>query len=129
MERVVRVKSLNPDGTAQVLCKRESACGGNCAQCGGCAEGQKTMEVTALNPIGATPGDRVILETSTGEILGLVVAVYLIPIVLLIASYCAFGLWAGLLGLAMGFLGVVFLDRSRAKRKKNTFTITGYAQD
>lgn len=129
MEQIVKIKSVSPDGTARVLCKRESACGGNCAQCGGCGDGQKTIEVTALNPIGAAPGDRVILETATGEILGLVVAVYLTPIVLLIAGYCAFGLWAGLLGLALGFAGAVALDRSRIRRKKNTFTITGYAQD
>ncbi len=129
MEQIVTIKSVDPDGTARVLCKRESACGGNCAQCGGCGDGQKMMEVTALNPIGARPGDRVILETATGEVLALVALVYLIPIVLLIAGYCAFGLWAGLLGLALGFAGAVVLDRIRARRKKNTFTITGYAQD
>lgn len=129
MEQIVRVKSVGPDGTALVLCRRESACGGNCAQCGGCGDGQKTLEVTARNPIGAKPGDRVILETATGEVLGLVAVVYLVPILLLIGGYCAFGLWAGLLGLALGFLGAVCLDRIRRGRKKIAFTITGYAQE
>lgn len=127
MEQIVKVKALNPDGTAEVECRRVSACGGNCAECGGCSDGKpQTMTVTAANPIGAKPGDQVVVTSSTGKVLTAVAAVYLLPLVMLIAGYCVWGLAAGLAGLILGFLGAVILDRRRAKEKKTSFTISAY---
>ncbi len=123
MERIVKVHTLNPDGTAEVIGTRASACGESCAHCGGCGEGQKTIQVTARNPIGAKPGDMVRLESSTGEVIALAWLVYLLPVVLLLAGCAVKGLLGGLLGLALGALGVVALDRFRNKNKKVIHTI------
>lgn len=61
MEQIVTVRALYPDGTAEVACRRASACSGDCGHCGGCTNAQ-TVLVRAYNPIGAKPGDRVVVE-------------------------------------------------------------------
>ena len=43
MEQLVRVREVYEDGTAQVLCIRESACSGDCHKCAGCGAVQETM--------------------------------------------------------------------------------------
>ncbi|MFR3923106.1 MAG: SoxR reducing system RseC family protein [Dysosmobacter welbionis] len=41
----------------------------------------------ASNPIGARPGQKVVVESSTKNMLRIVVLVYLIPVVLFLAGY------------------------------------------
>ncbi len=129
MERVVTVLSLNPDGTAEVAGSRSSACGGNCAHCGGCGEGQKSIQVTAHNPIGAKPGDKVLIQSSTGQVVALAYLVYLMPAVLLLAGCAIMGLPGGLLGLCLGVVGVILLDRLQRKRNRILHTVTGLVQE
>lgn len=122
MERIVKVLSLNPEGTAEVVGSRSSACGESCAHCGGCGEGQKVIRVTAHNPIGAKPGDRVRLESSTTKVVALAWLVYLLPVVCLVAGCAIKGLFGGLLGLAVGIGGVVAVDRLQRKQILHTIT-------
>ena len=65
MTQTVRVQSCNPDGTAQVVHIRQSACSGDCHKCSGCGAAQETLVLTARNPIGAAPGDLVQIEAET----------------------------------------------------------------
>ena len=53
MEQLVRVRTCNPDGTAEVVCVRESACSGDCHKCSGCGAAKETILLEAQNPIGA----------------------------------------------------------------------------
>ncbi|MFR0734193.1 MAG: SoxR reducing system RseC family protein [Oscillospiraceae bacterium] len=55
MEQIVTVRALYPDGTAEVACRRASACSGDCGHCGGCTNAQ-TVLVRAYNPIRPSPG-------------------------------------------------------------------------
>lgn len=129
MEQIVTVMALEPDGTALVRCVRASACSGNCDRCGGCAEGEtRTLEIRAENPIGAEPGDRVVVASSTPQILGAVAAVYLLPPVLLLGGYLLAGPWAAAAGAALGIGACVALDRYRARKKKTVYTITAFAR-
>ena len=64
MEQTVKVRKINPDGTAQVIRIRESACSGDCHKCSGCGAAQQTMLFTARNPIGAREGEREELSKS-----------------------------------------------------------------
>ena len=133
MEQIVRVRRLHPDGRADIILVRESACSGDCHKCSGCGAQKETMIVTADNPIRAQVGDFVTLTSDTASVMKAVMAVYLIPMVLFFAG---FGLgmakqWSpGLLG-GLGFvLGVVFavwFDRRTAKKNDTVYTITGYA--
>lgn len=128
MEQIVTVKSLYPDGTALVRCRRISACAGNCDECGGCSEGQpRILEVRADNPIGARPGDRVVLRSETGPILGAVAVVYMLPLVLLLTGCVLAGLWGALAGILLSAAGIVVIDRCRGK--KTVYTVTDFAPD
>ena len=69
MEQLVKVRKVNPDGTAQVLCVRESACSGDCHKCSGCGAATETLLLTAKNPIGAKEGDLVVIESASGPVL------------------------------------------------------------
>ena len=69
MEQIVRVQTCNPDGTAQVLHTRQSACSGDCHKCTGCGAVQENMLLTVHNPIGAEPGDMVVIRSESGPVL------------------------------------------------------------
>ena len=133
MEQIVRVKETHEDGTATVFLQRESACSGDCHKCSGCGAAKEVMIVEARNPIGASRGDLVILETKTGPVMKAVGVFYVLPLILFFGGYllgAALG-QGGLFGclgfvLAIG-LSVVY-DRKVAK-KEEVLTITGYAGD
>lgn len=69
----------------EVIINRKSACGGNCAQCGGCTAGG-TM-VRALNSQGAKKGDMVELELDERKVLKAAFLVYIIPLLIFVVSY------------------------------------------
>ena len=133
MEKIVRVHRLHPDGRADIILVRESACSGDCHKCSGCGAQKETMIVTAENPIKASVGDFVVVTSDTASVMKAVFAVYLIPMVLFFAGFgagMAMDFRPGLLG-ALGFLlGVAFavwFDRHTAKNNDTVYTITGYA--
>ena len=133
MEQIVRVHRLHPDGRADIILVRESACSGDCHKCSGCGAQKETMIVTADNPIRADVGDFVTLSSDTGSVMKAVAAVYLMPLVLFFAGYAlgaALG-WSGVLMGGLGFvLGVAFavwFDRHTAQKGEAVYTITGYA--
>ncbi len=128
MEQIVTVRKTYADGTAEILCRRQSACSGNCAQCGGCSEGaEQTHVLRAENPIGAQAGDRVVLRSSTGHVLAAAMMVYLVPIVLLIVLWCALGADWGFAGFAIGMALAVLTDRL-CRRRGAQYTITAQAK-
>ncbi|MFR1150462.1 MAG: SoxR reducing system RseC family protein [Butyricicoccus sp.] len=60
------IKKLLPNGLAEVEVTRRSACGHDCAKCGGCGGLEtQTLYVTARNHAHASVGDRVLLEGET----------------------------------------------------------------
>ncbi len=131
------VTEVFEDGTAEVAVVRLSACSGchkadpgmttelgdvPASACHECLifpqDGE--LKVRAKNPCMARRGDRVLLETSTGQVLGYAYAVFLLPI-LIAAIFGTLGgmylgvLWGYLLA-AAGFFGVfllvkLYLDR------------------
>lgn len=135
MEQLVKVTGLNPDGTAQVLHIRQSACSGDCHKCAGCGAVQQKMLLSAGNPIGAQPGDIVTIQAKSGPVLAAAAVLYMLPLLLFFAGYLlGQGLWQrGALfgGLAFG-LGIVIAavyDRRVVKIQKTVYTITGFAQN
>ena len=133
MEQIVRVHRLHPDGRADIILVRESACSGDCHKCSGCGAAKETMIVTAENPIRAQVGDFVTLTSDTASIMKAVVAVYLVPMVLFFAGYAlgaALDISGGLvggLGFCLGIAFAVWFDRYTAKKEETVYTITGYA--
>ncbi len=91
------VTALLPDGRASVSVQRQTACGGNCASCGGCSY-KSVLTAVADNSFGAQIGDKVTLRSRTKGILGAAALVYLLPILCFLAGYllsAAFGVGEG----------------------------------
>ena len=92
MEQLVRVQKLNPDGTAQVLHIRKSACSGDCHKCSGCGAVEQNMLLTAANPLGAQPGQVVTIRTESGPVLKAAAVLYLLPLVLFFIGYAVWNI-------------------------------------
>ena len=131
MQQQVLVLSNNADGSAQVVCIRQSACSGDCHKCSGCGAVEQAMIFTACNPIGARPGDLVNVESATGPILKAAAVLYMLPLVLFIAGYLIGMQWqlSGLVGGLSFVLSIgiaVAYDRLVMKKKNTQYTITGF---
>ena len=134
MEQLVRVKKVNPDGTAQVLVIRESACSGDCHKCAGCGAQQETMIFSVRNPIGAGAGDTVWISGSSGSVLAAAAVMYILPLVLFFLGYflgsmAQMGALIGGIAFALGIGLAVVYDRLVVKRKEIVYTITGYGPE
>ena len=133
MEQTVRVRRLLPDGMAEVIRIRESACSGDCHKCSGCGAARQTMILTVPNSIGAQPGDLVVLESSSKVVLGAAAVLYLLPLTLFVAGYLLGehlwqrGVLISLMSFLLGLVPVKLLDRHLMK-KKRMHTITGFAE-
>lgn len=135
MEQLVRVREVYNNGTAQVICIRESACSGDCHKCSGCGAAKEAILLTADNPIGAGVGDLVNIRSESGPVLKAAVVLYMMPLVLFFAGYAiaavldmSGALWGGIAFLLSVVL-IVRYDRRMAKKDKTIYTITGFAAD
>jgi len=132
------VSRILGDGYAQVDVERISACGKSCASCGGgCAE-KKIISVRARNAAMARPGDRVVIESTTGGVLGAALLVYMVPILFFFLAYVITALNrlpevpAILISLAAFMLGaacVFAFNKYIRKDKEIEYTITMVAND
>lgn len=80
------VIKTDDNGTAQVSVKRESACEA-CRIKNSCITCKKTISSVADNSIGAKEGDTVTLETPSSLILLYSALVFILPIIVALASY------------------------------------------
>lgn len=135
MEQLVRVQKVNADGTAQVLHLRQSACSGDCHKCSGCGAVQQKMLLTAQNPIGAKPGQAVIVRSETAPVLAAAAVLYMLPLALFVAGYLlGLSRWgsgglAGLAGFLLGLAAAVAYDRLVMRKKNTVYTIIGFAPE
>ncbi len=132
MTQLVKVRKLNPDGTAQVMLIRQSACSGDCHKCSGCGAAQETLLLDARNPIGAKPGELVNIESESGPVLAAAAVLYMLPLVLFLVGYAVGSLWqlgalVGCLSFAAAIGLAVAYDRLVMKKRQTVYTITGYA--
>jgi sigma-E factor negative regulatory protein RseC len=133
MEQLVRVRTCNPDGTAEVVCVRESACSGDCHKCSGCGAAKETILLEAQNPIGAQPGAMVLVRSESGPVLLGAAVLYMIPLLLFFVGYfVADAMWGlralgGAVAFIVGIAAAVVYDRLVAKKQKAVYTIVGYA--
>ena len=129
MEQTVRVVSTQPDGTAQVLHIRQSACSGDCHKCSGCGAVQQKMLLTAENPIHAKPGQLVTIRARSGPVLAAAAVLYLLPLGCFFLGYLALqNVLGGCIGFLAGILVAVLYDRKVIGKKKTVYTITGFDQ-
>ena len=135
MDQLVRVKQTYPDGTAQVVRIRDSACSGDCHKCSGCGAAKEAIVFRADNPIGAKQGDLVNVRSASAPVLKAAAVLYMLPLALFFAGYAAgaaLGISGGLCGglaFVLSIVLIVFYDRRLAQRNNTVYTITDLAGD
>ena len=125
------------NGLAEVLVARGTSCGEHCGSCSVCKYVGE-IHTYARNKIHAVPGDKVVIESKTSEVLGAAFMIYIIPMLAMIAAYlvaAAAGVSEGV-SVACAFaafgvcVGIVTLyQRARAKKKDIELVIVSYCMD
>ncbi len=89
MTQTAQVKALIGRDLVEVAVQRRSACSHNCSECSGCELTITNSELTiaAEDRLGCRPGDLVLVESASRDILGAAVVVYLVPFMMLFAGY------------------------------------------
>lgn len=87
MTQIATVEEILNGGYARISVPRKSACGHDCEECAGCGMTGAAIYTTAKNPVGAQPGQKVVVESSTKKLLGVVALVYLLPVVFFLLGY------------------------------------------
>ena len=127
------VKRIVAPGVAEVSLMRQMECGLSCKSCEGCAQ-RPTDELLALasNQVGAVQGNIVEVESTAGSSIGISLLVFLLPCIALVLGYVAGSLLglseggavaAAFVGLIVGFIPAVLLNRAVLRRKKPEFDI------
>ena len=132
MTQIATVERILDAGHAEISVPRKSACGHDCEECAGCGVTGAAVHARARNPIGASPGQKVVVESSTQKMLRIVALVYLIPVALFFLGYflamavtdsTAIQYLTAGLGFAAGILTAVAYDRKLRARGGISFTI------
>ena len=125
------VTRVLPDGMAEVVVARTTACGSNCGNCESCIF-QNELKTLARNIIGARPGQKVVIESKSSTVFSAAAMVYVMPIVLFLLGYAAaylLGAGEGLCvlvsfaALVLSAVILVLYQKKRAKTKPITFDI------
>lgn len=80
------ITKIRDDGLAEVVVERLGICGGDCSTCNECKY-EHLMKSVVQNPIDAKRGQHVMIETPTSGVVKGAFAIYVLPIVMLIAGY------------------------------------------
>ena len=130
MTQIATVEKLLPGGYAEISVPRKTACGHDCEECAGCGMTGAAIKARARNDIGAQPGDKVVVESSTRKIFGVVALVYVLPVVLFLLGYfLSEGLAEGaryaiaIAAFAVSFIPCVLYDRHARKKELLTYQI------
>ena len=130
MTQIATVEEILSGGYALISVPRKSACGHDCEECAGCGMTGAAIKAKAKNKAGAQPGQKVIVESSTQKLLGVVALVYLLPVVLFLLGYfLSEGLGEGIRYLiaigaaALSMIPIVMYDRYAWRNETLTYTI------
>ena len=91
MTQIATVEKILPGGMAEISVPRKSACGHDCEECAGCGVSGASVRAVARNDARAEVGQKVVVESSTKNLLGVMLLVYLLPIMLFLVGYFATG--------------------------------------
>lgn len=125
------VTRVFPNGLAEVVVTRGTACGSNCGNCESCAF-QNEIKAIAKNKVHATQGEKVVIESVSSRIFSAAFLLYIVPFISLFIGYAiaaANSLSEGLCILvSFGFFllavaVVVIYQRINKRKKPITFEI------
>ena len=81
MTQIATVERILDPNHAVISVPRKSACGHDCEECAGCGVSGAAVKAKAVNPIGAHPGQKVVVQSDTQKMLRIVALVYATPVV------------------------------------------------
>jgi len=132
MTQIATVERILDPNHALISVPRKSACGHDCEECAGCGVSGAAVKARAVNPIGAKPGQKVVVESSTKKMLGIVAFVYTIPVVLFILGYLVMAFTTtsvpmqygvAIAGFLIGIVLAIVYDRRIKRQGGLTFNI------
>ena len=130
MTQIATVEEILSGGYATISVPRKSACGHDCEECAGCGMTGAAIKAKAKNVIGAQPGQKVIVESSTQKLLGVGALVYLLPVVFFLMGYfLSEGLSESvryviaIAAAALTMIPIVLYDRHARRTDALTYTI------
>ena len=130
MTQIATIERDLGGGYAEISVPRKSACGHDCEECAGCGMTGASVYAEARDPVGVRPGDKVVVESSTRKIFGVVALVYVLPVVLFLLGYfLSEGVAEGaryaiaIAAFAVSFIPCVLYDRHARKKELLTYQI------
>ena len=132
MTQIATVERILDPDHAVISVPRKSACGHDCEECAGCGVSGAAVKAKAANPIGACPGQKVVVQSDTQKMLRIVALVYATPVVLFLLGYlAAFFLGApvavqytaAVIGFIIGIVAAISYDRYLKAKGGLSFTI------
>lgn len=131
MTQIATVEKILDSAYAEISVPRKSACGHDCEECAGCGVTGSAVHARAKNSVGAQVGQKVVVESSTKNMLGIVGLVYLIPMVTFLLGYFLTGFLPSestryIVAAAAFFAGLIpaiLYDRRLRRRGGLAFTI------
>lgn len=130
MTQIATVEKDLGNGYAEISVPRKSACGHDCEECAGCGMSGAAVRARARNDIEAAPGEKVVVESSNRKLFGVVVLVYVLPVVLFLLGYfLSEGLsesWRyaiAIIAAAVSVIPCVLYDRFARRREVLTYNI------
>ena len=87
MTQIATVEKILDADHAVISVPRKTACGHDCEECAGCGVNGAAVKAKAKNTVGARPGQKVVVESDTKNMLGIISLVYLTPVVLFLLGY------------------------------------------
>ncbi len=130
MTQIATVEKKLDAGFVEISVPRKSACGHDCEECAGCGMTGAAIHARASDPVGVKPGDKVVVQSETKKLLGVVALVYLLPVVAFLLGYfLSEGLAEkvryiiAIAAAAAAFLPSIFYDRYAKRHEVLTYTI------
>ncbi len=130
MTQIATVEKILDAGFVEISVPRKSACGHDCEECAGCGMTGVAIHARASDPVGVKPGDKVVVQSETKKLLGVVALVYLLPVVAFLLGYfLSEGLAEkvryiiAIAAAAAAFLPSIFYDRYAKRHEVLTYTI------
>ena len=130
MTQIATVEKIVDAGFVEISVPRKSACGHDCEECAGCGMTGAAIHARASDPVGVKPGDKVVVQSETKKLLGVVALVYLLPVVAFLLGYfLSEGLAEkvryiiAIAAAAAAFLPSIFYDRYAKRHEVLTYTI------
>ena len=130
MTQIATVEKILDAGFVEISVPRKSACGHDCEECACCGMTGAAIHARASDPVGVKPGDKVVVQSETKKLLGVVALVYLLPVVAFLLGYfLSEGLAEkvryiiAIAAAAAAFLPSIFYDRYAKRHEVLTYTI------